>query len=154
MSVDWDALRGAPADVPPNGVHEAYLDRASVVETSGGEKLVTDWKTTGDTLYSWTTWFGLAGQALGFTQQFLDQLGVDRSQITDYAAFDQALGARVGLVYEVETKRWGDRGDGVNVTVLGEAAARQAQLADVPIEPVVVPTVASPVASADDDIPF
>lgn len=151
MSIDWDALRGAAAEVPPNGIHKAYLDRASIVDTSGGEKLVTDWKTSGASgapLYAWTTWFGLSGQALGFTQAFLDAIGVDRSKLMDYAGFDAALAAAVGIEYDVETKRWGDRGDGVNVTVL--ATQTQQQLADVPIEPVTVPS--TPVD--DDDIPF
>lgn len=151
MSIDWDALRGAAADVPPNGTHRAYLERASIVDTSGGEKIVTEWKSTGSTLYAWTTWFGLAGQALSFTQQFLDDLGVDRAKITDYASFDAALARAVGIEYEVETKRWGDRGDGVNVTVLGGAQARQEQLVDAPTEPVTVPSSAT---ADDDDIPF
>jgi hypothetical protein len=152
MGIDWEALRGAAADTPPNGVHRAYLDRASVVDTSNGEKLVTEWKTSGadGPLYAWTTWFGLAGQALGFTQTFLDSIGVDRSQITDYASFDIALDRAVGIEYEVETKRWGDRGDGVNVTVLGGAKERQQQLVDAPTEPVTVPST----DADDDDIPF
>ena len=78
---DYDMLRGETGGLPPDGVHDAYLDRAALVDTRSGEMIVTEWRTVGDPLYMWTCWFGLSGQRLGFALDFLDQIGVDRADL-------------------------------------------------------------------------
>ena len=162
---DWQKIRnrakqhksGADgAAIPPNGEHTVYLERAVVRDTFKGERLVTEWKSTGTpgaAFYSWSTWFAFEPEAdaFDFTLAFLEELGIDPETLDADYVFEREIGARIGLLYEVKTRTWGDNNDQVNVSVLGEAQARQAQLADVPIEPVTVPR-AEPVD--DDDIPF
>jgi hypothetical protein len=116
--------------------------------------LVTEWKTRGEDFYAWTTWFGFEGQRMAFTQDFLDQLGVDRSSITDDDALTDALEARIGLLYRCATSAWGS-GGGINVELLGRAG-QQRLTADVPIDEsdVVRETVPPSGDPADDDIPF
>ncbi len=148
---DYDMLRGNTGGFPPDGIHDAYLDAARVVDTRSGESIVCDWRTPAHPLYQWTCWHRLGGPGLGFTPDFLAAIGVDRSALreVDGSRLEDALEARVGVTYEVRTKRWGaDGGGGVNVEALGEQAQ---QSLDVPIEPV----AAQPVAAGDEkDIPF
>ena len=149
---DYDALRGDTGGLPPDGVHDAHLDRASLIDTRKGEMLVTEWRTQGDPLYWWTTWFRFDGQGLAFTLAFLDAIGVDRSALADAdgSRLEDALDARIGHMYAVRTKRWGsDGGGGVNVTVEGEQLQ---QSLDVPIDDQGL--TAATVVKDDDDIPF
>jgi hypothetical protein len=156
MSIDYDALRGNAGGDPPDGIHKATLVVAKLVEHSNGIGLVTEWQVGGMTPYYWTTWFGFEGPRLAFTQEFLDSLGVDRSQITDDDAFGEALYLAQGKGYDVKTASWSG---GINTYVQGPASdAAQPQLGDVPIETAGLPQV-SPVPvpagpQADDDIPF
>lgn len=152
---DYEALRGETGGLPPDGVHDAYLDGARLVDTRNGEMLVTDWRTVSDPLYCWSTWFGFEGQRLRFTQDFLDDLGVDRAHITDDDALNGALYARIGLVYTVRTSRWGSNGGGgVNVEVEGQGASTESQqeTLDLPHDPVEAEPVSA--GADDDDIPF
>jgi hypothetical protein len=165
MGIDYDALRGATGGPPPDGEHDAYLDRAALVDTRNGSMLVTEWKTRGEEFYAWTTWFGFEGQRMGFTQDFLDQLGIDRSTLTSDDALTDALEARVGLLYRCATEAWGSAG-GINVEVLGEAGQQRLDSrADAPIDTGGLgPTEYERVgaehvevgagAADDDDIPF
>lgn len=151
---DYDALRGDTGGLPPDGVHDAHLDRASLIDTRKGEMLVTEWRTQGDPLYWWTTWFRFDGQGLAFTLAFLDAIGVDRTSLadTDGNRLEDALDARLGLVYAVRTKRWGsDGGGGVNVTVEGEQLQTSLD-ASVDTSDLLEPTAAA--VTDDEDIPF
>jgi hypothetical protein len=151
--IDYDLLRSNSGGDPPDGVRPAYLARAQLVDTSGGSRLVTEWQSTGEgPAYYWTTWFGFEGNRIAFTQDFLDALGCDRTQITSDDAFEEALAEVTGTVYTVRTSAWSG---GVNTYV--EEASAQTTLDDIPadtaglpeaeFEPVTVPP-------DDDDIPF
>jgi hypothetical protein len=152
--IDYDALRGQSGGEPPDGLHTAYLMRAELVETSRGDRMVTEWQTMSEPRYYWTTWFGFDGQRLSFTQEFLDALGVDRNRITDDALLEQALSNCVGLEYEVRT----DAGASwVNTYVEGAVSpdvpidtTGLGQATPAPQEPVTVPAG----AVSDEDIPF
>jgi hypothetical protein len=147
---DYEALRGETGGLPPDGVHDAYLDGARLADTRVGEMLWTDWRTVSDPLYQWSTGFRFDGQGLGFTLDFLDGIGVDRSSLAEVygSRLEDALDARLGQVFTIRTKRWGDTG--VNVTVLERAAPQQESL-DLPIDPVEPEPVS---AGADEDVPF
>lgn len=158
---DYDALRGETGGLPPDGLHDAWLDRAALVDTRNGEMLVTEWRSTGDPLYMWSTWFGFEGQRLSFTLDFLDSLGIDRSGLADVNGkrLEDALDDRLGTVYAVRTAQWGN-GGGVNVTIedsaqqtLDVAASEVTEdlPVDAPGDPVEVGAGTDP---DDDDIPF
>jgi hypothetical protein len=154
--VDYDALRGSAGGEPPDGIHKALLMRAKLVETSNGATmLVTEWQVGGMTPYYWTTWFGFEGARMGFTQEFLDGLGVDRSQITDDDVFGEALQRAEDEAYTVRTSSWSG---GINTYVEEAPDTAQASLDDAPIDTNGLPEVstAEPVAAGgvDDDIPF
>ena len=83
---DYEALRGETGGLPPDGIHDAYLDAARLVDTRSGESIVCDWRTTSDPLYQWTSWHRLGGQGLAFTLDFLDALGVDRAACAKWTA--------------------------------------------------------------------
>ena len=155
---DYEALRGETGGLPPDGLHDAYLDAARLVDTRSGESIVCDWRTTNDPLYQWTSWHRLGGQGLGFTLDFLDAIGVDRGALRDVDGnrLEDALEARIGQTYPVRTKRWGsDGGGGVNVTIeeasSSNGVAPGQESLDLPIEPVEAEPVA---AGGDEDIPF
>ena len=97
---DYEALRGETGGFPPDGIHDAYLDTARLVDTRSGESIVCDWRTTGDPLYQWTSWHRLGGQGLAFTLTFLDAIGVDRSALREVegSRLEDALEARIGIV--------------------------------------------------------
>lgn len=157
--IDFDALRGETGGDPPDGMHSAYLARASLVSTRNGDKLVTEWQTS-DPPYYWTTWFGFDGQQMKFTQEFLDSLGVDRAQITDDEALEESLNELVGTVFSVRT----DAGAAwVNTYVEEATPTAQTSLDDVPIDTGELPTAAPATVAAsadtsddeaDRDIPF
>jgi hypothetical protein len=161
MSPNYESLRGETGGMPPDGVHDAYLDRAALVDTRNGEALVTEWRTVSDPLYMWATWFRFEGQGLRFTLDFLDAIGIDRSGLADVSGsrLEDALDARIGLVFAVRTKRWGTDGGGVNVDVIesgngSDPAADPAQESlDLPHEPVEAEPVGV-VGDDDDEIPF
>ena len=161
---DYEALRGEAGGLPPDGVHDAWLDSARLVDTRNGESIVCDWRTTGDPLYQWTSWHRLGGQGLSFTLDFLDAIGVDRASLREVEGhrLEDALDARLGQTFTVRTKRWGsDGGGGVNVEVQEANATNgvdpnQTSL-DAPIDTADLDlsgvTPAAPGAD-DDSIPF
>lgn len=103
--IDYTALSGqGSGGDPPDGLHNASLMRAALVETSKGTSLVTEWQTWSEPRYYWTTWFGFEGQRLSFTQDFLDAAGIDRSQVTNDTAFSAALSEIQGRAYQVRTQ--------------------------------------------------
>ena len=154
---DYEALRGETGGLPPDGLHDAYLDAARLVDTRSGESIVCDWRTTSDPLYQWTSWHRLGGQGLAFTLDFLDALGVDRSALREVegSRLEDALEAHIGETLTVRTKRWGsDGGGGVNVEIV-EASSNgvdpNQESLDLPIDPVEAEPVS---AGSDEDIPF
>ena len=160
---DYEALRGETGGLPPDGVHDAYLDDARLADTRVGEMLWTDWRTTTDPLYAWSTGFRFEGQGLGFTLDFLDAIGVNRSSLreVDGSRLEDALAKRIGLVFTVRTKRWGsDGGGGVNVTIVESSSNGvdpNQETLDVPIDAADLDLsagVAAPAGTDDDDIPF
>jgi hypothetical protein len=162
--IDYSALRSALGGDPPDGMHQATLVRAAIVETSGGSRLVTEWQTVTGTPYYWTVWHGFEGPRLQWTQEYLDGLGLDRSKITSDEAFDVELENARGVDYDVRVET---RNGYLNTYVEGPAANVQERL-DLPIasddlppapaaEPAPAAVGASTAASsdpADDDIPF
>ena len=157
---NYEALRGETGGLPPDGVHDAYLDSARVVDTRNGESIVCDWRTIGDPLFQWTSWHRLEGQGLAFTLDFLDDLGVDRSglgELDGQQRLEDALDARIGQTYTVRTSRWGSGGGGgVNVEIEGAGDSNGAvspaqESLDLPYDPVEAEPVS---AGDDDDIPF
>lgn len=161
--IDYDALRGNAGGEPPDGLHNAYLMSARHVETSKGDRIVTDWQTFEDPRYYWTTWFNFDA-GLKYTQEFLDALGADRSSITDDDILELELSKVTGLRYQVRTEAgaaW------VNTTVEDvwspEVEQRQADIpadvSDLPAGPPPGAGAPAPVGvgaqqSLDDDIPF
>jgi hypothetical protein len=153
--IDYDLLRSNSGGDPPDGVREAYLARAQLVETSGGTRLVTEWQSTnGGPAYYWVTWFGFEGNRIAFTQDFLDALGCDRSSITDDDQFEEALANVTGTVYSVRTSAWSG---GVNTYVEETTTQTALPVADIPADTAGLPDAVpdEPVrVPDDDDIPF
>lgn len=164
-SIDYDALRGQSGGDPLDGIHEAYLMRAALVDTSQGSRLVTEWQTFNEPRYYWTTWFGFEGNRLQFTQEFLDALGIDRATLMNDDAFESELSKVQGTVYQVRTEAgaaW------INTYV--EDAAQVAAQTDLPIDTADLPPTPPPPGAPtpagvgagtqnqspadDDDIPF
>jgi hypothetical protein len=148
--IDYQALAGHTGGDPPDGIHQAYLMRAALVNTDSGSQLVTEWQTSGIPAHWWTAWFGFDGKRLRFAQDFLDGIGVDRSKITDDDSFEQALGDAQGQVYTVRVET---RGNFLN-TYVEEAPTAQTSFGDVPIDMPAQEAVAAASQTSDDDIPF
>ena len=157
MSIDYDSLRGTGASAggePPDGTHKATLAVAKLVEVrSGATMLVTEWQTQGLTPYYWTTWFGFEPKRMSFTQEFLDFVGVDRSQITDDDKFAGALELVQGQSFTVRTAAWSG---GINTYVEQSESAMQASLDDMPADTNGLPEVSTTVSPTvpDESIPF
>lgn len=150
-NINYDLLRGESGGEPPDGIHQAYLARAALVETSKGDALVTEWQTVGDSPYYWTTWFSFEGRRMGFTQDFLDSVGIGRANLTDDDALEAALHAITGNRFQVRTQA----GAAWINTYVEDSPQQQLVEPDVPIdavEPTPEPVAAA--AAADDDIPF
>ena len=155
--IDFDALRGTTGGDPPDGIYSARLQRAAIVETRNGTKLVSEWQVTDPGPYYWSVWHGFAGQAMSFTQDYLDGLGVDRSKLTDEDAFETELSRVIGREFEVRTEAgaaW------INTFIEGPATGTgQTSLDDVPVDtsdlpPAGVGANGDPRDPDDDDIPF
>lgn len=145
--IDYDLLSGQSGGDPPDGMHDAYLVRAALVDTRKGPALVTEWQTTGENAFYWTTWFGFDAQRVSFTQDFLDAIEVDRSRVTDDDALTTALDQRVGTVYRVRTSKgaaW------VNTDVEPHAPGTPGQTAldDIQIDSRDLPTPTAPAQTA------
>lgn len=169
MSIDYDQLSPDTPDPtePPAGIHDALLQRASLVDTSNGQSIVTEWTAE---RWWWTAWFGFEPNRLRWTIEFLDAVGLDRRAIAnarDDTVFQQMLDGIVGDTFRVQIER---KGKYTNTYVLTPLTSRQQQLeeTDVPIdvgglpEPVAAarePQTAAVGAAAsapvdDEDIPF
>jgi hypothetical protein len=159
--IDYGQLQDGGGTEPPDGVHEAALVRAKLVDTRNGTKLVTEWQGTRQSYY-WTTWFGFDGQQMRFTGDFLDGIGLANGQWRKIQLDDERLELElsecIGTVYRVETKAGASW---INVDVLGTADDPAltrldddlgTDTSDLP--PVPVPGGGTAPAAEDDDIPF
>jgi hypothetical protein len=159
MPVDFDALRSETGSgVPDDGLHTARLERAAVIETDRGSRLITEWSDENNLM--WTSWNRFDASGLKFTQDLLDGLGVNRSQITE-DNFSDELAQMEGGTYQVRTdSKQGKQGDRwFTSTYIEQAiAGRQQTLADIPADSAGLPERdAAPAGTdlfADDDVPF
>jgi hypothetical protein len=137
--------------VPDDGPHTARLERAKLIETANGTRLVTEWSENG---VWWTSWNRFDEQGMQWTQGLLDGLGVDREKIADRADDDytnEQLAGVVGVTYSVTCKsQQGRQGDRWFTTtyVDGPAVPLQSELGE---EPVTVPAAQD---DDTDDVPF
>lgn len=156
MPIDFDVLRGtgAPA-TPDDGDHVAWLERAAIVETQNGERLVTEWRDTADKSVQWTSWNRFDTTGMSYTRDLLLGLGVDLSTVNDTVDLSDGLIAKVGLTWRVTTKsQMGSQGDRVFVTTYVNGR-------DTPVEPDVpidtrglAEPAAAPAPAVDDAPPF
>lgn len=156
MGIDFEALRGEVGGDPPDGVYNATLQRAKLVDTRNGEMLVTEWQVDDPGPYYWTAWHGFEPNRMSWTQEYLDGLGVDRGKLTDEDELTDALNAVLGERFELRTEV---KSGFLNTYVEGPAtgSGTQTSLDDVPIdaadfEPARVAD--GPPDPDDDDIPF
>lgn len=163
--VDYDALAGnAGSGVPADGTHTARLERAALLETDNGSRLITEWSANGTW---WESWNRFDGRGMSFTQDLLDGLGVDRSKVTNDDEMGDELSHAEGDTYRVRTEsKRGSQGDRWFTSTYIEARVeggtppppRPEPESDAPADTAGLP---APGASApandlfgDDDIPF
>jgi hypothetical protein len=178
MSVNYDALRGgrATTGTPDDGLHLARLERASVVESKGEPKLITEWYEE-QTGAWWKSWDNLEEHSNFFTRalDLLTGLGIDLAALDPSRnPLEDALIACEGRHYEVRTEARHVAGyDQPFVNTFVEATvddapaqasraaalapattrpAQQQQLTDVPVNP--AGDFEPPAELTDDDIPF
>jgi hypothetical protein len=154
VPIDYEALRGGvTTGVPDNGSHTARLERAARLELDKGPSLVTEWSENG---LWWTSWNRFNAQAMPYTQQLLDGLGVDRSTLMDDDKFDAALAEVQGMLYLVHTDaKQGDKGDMWFINTYVDGRAVPAQI-DMPVDTKDLPVLDESADSVDDeeDLPF
>jgi hypothetical protein len=149
MSINYELLRGNSApSVPTDGKHHARLERAKLVGTQNGERLVTEWSTGQNTM--WTSWNRFDATGIEYTRELLIGLGADLAAIDDDEQLEDALVDATGSSYEVTTRLWGQHMDQVNTTVVNGV---QPELgSDMPTDTRDLSPPTAP--SLDDDIPF
>jgi hypothetical protein len=156
VPIDYNALKdGAAAQVPPpDGDHTALLNRAALVETQNGERLVTEWQDASDSSLQWTSWNRFDATGMSYTRELLMGLGIDLSggAIMDDSALTDALDAATNRMYDVKTtSQMGSRGDRVFVTTYVDGLAlgsQQALATDVPIDTRGLPAAQPPTPAA------
>ena len=164
MPINYEALRTGSLNVenPDDGQHTARLERAALVSTSNGERLVTEWIDMQGPA-QWTSWNRFDEMGLSYTNELLDGLGVDRTILTDDDSFTAELDRVTGTVYDIRTaSQLGSRGDGrvfVTTYVNGRNEGVQEALdVDVPVDRSDLQppggSAASKVSHNTDDIPF
>ena len=105
MPIDYAELRGdgPQAELPDDENRVAYLERAALVDTAKGERVVTEWRDFHRPHIKWQSWNGFGGQQMQYVRELLIGLGIDMSKLTD----DEALGSELfdvqGLTYKVHT---------------------------------------------------
>jgi hypothetical protein len=104
MPINYEALRNgsATAEVPADGNHQARLERAALVDTARGERLVTEWATI-NPLQQWTSWNRFDTAGLAFTRDLLTGLGI-LDDVTSDTALANALERVTGQTFEVRTQ--------------------------------------------------
>jgi hypothetical protein len=178
MSVNYGALRGgrATSGTPDDGLHLARLERASIVESKGVPKLVTEWHDE-QTGAWWKSWDTLDEHSNFFTRSLdlLTGLGIDLATLDPSRnPLEDALINCEGRHYEVRTEARHVAGydqpfvntfveatvDDVPATQASRAAApapattppaQQQSLTDVPVDQ---GDYEPPAELTDDDIPF
>jgi hypothetical protein len=162
MPINYEALRtgDTSAQLPADGSHTAILQRAALVTTNNGERLVTEWSDTTNGA-AWTSWNRFDETGLSYTIELLDHLGVDRAAVADAGdddAFQAALDAVTGGAYDVRTtSQTGSRGDRVFVTTYVDARSQgvvQRLTDDIPVDTTDLPQQPAAATVAEDDIPF
>jgi hypothetical protein len=164
MPIDYQALKtGSMASVlPDDGEHAGRLERAQLVHTQNGPRLVTEWSQANGTA-QWTSWNRFDESGLSYTIELLDGLGVDRAAVNNDEQLDAELERAVDQVFDVRTSsQAGSRGDGrvfVSTYVTGRNQGIQDALDGVlPVDTSDLPppvSAGSKVHEDDDDkIPF
>lgn len=162
MPVNFAALRGdAPAaDHPADGLHVARLERAQLYDGDRGAQLITEWSDENNLM--WTSWNRFDGPGLKYTQDLLDGLGIDRSQVTE-ETFGRELARAEGGTYQVRTKSREGRDKWFTDTYVEQPLEGRAQRSsEIPAdtrglpdeERAVAPGGAAADLFGDDDIPF
>jgi hypothetical protein len=144
MPIDYGALRGevGTPDIPDDGDHIAYLDRAALVDTANGERLVTEWRDVFKPLIQWTSWNRFDSTGMSYTRDLLAGLGVDLSTVTEDDELIRELSVAQGGAYRVRTtSQMGSRGDRVFISTYVDGTAKGNDLqpelpmeGDVPID--------------------
>lgn len=158
MPIDYAALQGDGAGTPDDGDHIALLERAVIVDTQNGERLVTEWRAPTDKA-AWQSWNRFDVSGMSWTRDLLIGLGVDLKVVTDDDAMSDALNRVVNRYWRVHTtSQTGSQGDRVFVTTYVNGPAGPVE-PDVPIdtrdlpEPT-APAPAAPGAQFGDKAPF
>ena len=147
MPIDFDALRGegGEPELPEDGDHVAVLERAAIVDTRNGERLVTEWRDAVVGQITWQSWNRFDTTGMSYTRELMIGLGVDLSAVTDTDALEQGLYERVNGMYSVRTtSQMGSGGDRIFITTYVNGAvngAQQTLATDVPIDTEGLPPV-------------
>ena len=65
MPLDMDALKNATGGTePPDGTHDALLEKVAILDTKNGMRLKTQWS-AGDREFWWQSWLALDGGTPG-----------------------------------------------------------------------------------------
>lgn len=148
--IDYQALRSGTTAHPPDGAHVAVLNRAKLVDTSNGERLVTEWQTQDDAHY-WDSWNRFDGTGISYTQELLQGLGIDLAAVKDDDSLTEQLSRVEGGVFEVRTQsNQGSQGDRWFTNTYVDARAGELVPQDVPIDTGGLPEV----GDDDETIPF
>ena len=131
--IDYEALRGegGEPEIPEDINRVARLDRAALVDTNNGERLVTEWRDYYKPLIQWQSWNRFDTTGMSYTRDLLKAIGVDMSTLTDDVALSSELSVASGGVFKVHTSsQLGNRGDRVFVTtyVDGKATGTDLQM--------------------------
>ena len=129
---------GGESAQPPNGMHRAFLMRARL-QTGAQDFVVTEWQAGA---YWWETLYGFTASRIGFTQDALDGLGIDRAKITDDDALEAALYAAQGAEYRVRVEQ---NGRFTNTYIEGAASVGQPSFdSDIPADTTGLPDASEP----------
>jgi hypothetical protein len=133
---------GGESAQPPNGMHRAFLMRARL-QTGAQDFVVTEWQAGP---YWWETLYGFTASRIGFTQDALDGLGIDRAKITDDDALEAALYGAQGAEYRVRVEQ---NGRFTNTYIEGAAAVGQPSFdSDIPADTSGLPAASPPYTGA------
>lgn len=124
--IDYAQLRGegGEPELPEDGPSVATLDRAAVVSTQNGERLVTEWRNLFRSNIQWQSWNRFDATGMAYTRDLLKGLGVNLATVTDDSALERELSVAVGGNYKVRTtSQMGSKGDRVFVSTYADGLA-------------------------------
>lgn len=124
--IDYGALRGdgGEPELPEDGDRVAVLDRAALVDTANGERLVTEWRDLHKSNIQWQSWNRFDTTGMSYTRDLLRGLGVNISTVTDDDDLNRELFDVTGLTFKVHTtSQMGSRGDRVFVSTYADGRA-------------------------------